>query len=148
MILLPSFQSRLFCRELKIVLAKFGRRLVPVSFKPPSTQRRTTMKVPTWKIAALLVAGCAWTAAWAHTPLCSCYDNGDGSVECEGGFSDGSSAAGVAMKVMDASGKVIQQGKMDKSSTFSFKKPAGNYSVLFDAGEGHRITIPSSKISK
>ncbi len=102
-----------------------------------------------WKVAALLMVGCAWTgAAWAHTPLCSCYDNGDGSVECEGGFSEGSSTAGVAMKVLDASGKVVQQGKMDKSSTFSFKKPAGNYSVVFDAGEGHRITIPSSKISK
>ncbi|MBK1637032.1 hypothetical protein CKO19_14985, partial [Rhodovulum adriaticum] len=31
--------------------------------------------------------------AQAHTPLCACYDNGDGTVLCEGGFSDGSSAA-------------------------------------------------------
>lgn len=108
-----------------------------------------TMKVQNITAAALLAAGLATcTAAWAHTPLCNCYDNGDGTVECEGGFSDGSSAAGVAMKVMDASGKVVLQGKMDKSSTYSFKKPAGNYSVMFDAGEGHRITIPSSKISK
>ena len=76
--------------------------------------------------------------AWAHTPLCSCYDNGDGTITCEGGFSDGSSAAGVAMKVMDASGKVVLQGKMDKSSTYSFKKPAGNYSVMFDAADNRR----------
>lgn len=107
------------------------------------------MKQQKWQKAALLVAGCVWAgAALAHTPLCSCYDNGDGTVECEGGFSDGSSAAGVKMNVMDASGKVVIQGKMDKNSAFSFKKPAGNYSVLFDAGEGHRITISSQKISK
>jgi hypothetical protein len=37
--------------------------------------------------------------ALAHTPLCSCYDNGDGTVTCEGGFSDGSSASGVQMRV-------------------------------------------------
>ena len=51
------------------------------------------MKQQKWQKAALLVAGCVWAGvALAHTPLCSCYDNGDGSVECEGGFSDGSSA--------------------------------------------------------
>ena len=37
--------------------------------------------------------------ALAHTPLCSCYDNGDCTVTCEGGFSDGSPAAGVQMRV-------------------------------------------------
>lgn len=87
-------------------------------------------------------------AALAHTPLCSCSDNGDGTVLCEGGFSDGSSARGVKISVSDASGKVVLQGKMDANSEFEFKKPAGAYTVLFDAGEGHRIKIPSSKISK
>ena len=101
-----------------------------------------------WSAATLLFAGCLWTGVTlAHTPLCNCSDNGDGTVECEGGFSDGSSAAGVKMSVMDAGGKVLQQGKMDKNSIFTFKKPAGNYSVQFDAGEGHTITIPSQKIN-
>ena len=44
---------------------------------------------------------------FSHTPLCSCYDNGDGTVTCEGGFSDGSSAAGVSMKVVDENSEVI-----------------------------------------
>ena len=85
-------------------------------------------------------------AAMAHTPLCSCFDNGDGTVTCEGGFSDGSSASGVRMVVKDGSGKVLIEGKMSKNSDFEFKKPEGDYSVIFDAGEGHVIDIPGSKI--
>lgn len=106
------------------------------------------MNVHQWKTSVSMLAGCLWAGAvLAHTPLCNCSDNGDGTVECEGGFSDGSSAAGVKMNVIDANGKVVQQGKMDKNSTFTFKKPAGNYSVRFDASEGHTITIPSQKIN-
>jgi hypothetical protein len=52
--------------------------------------RRTTFGIGMLMISSLIVA-----QVWAHTPLCSCYDNGDGTVTCEGGFSDGSSAAGV-----------------------------------------------------
>ncbi|NDY74139.1 hypothetical protein DO021_20055 [Desulfobacter hydrogenophilus] len=84
----------------------------------------------------------------AHTPLCSCYDNGDGSVTCEGGFSDGSSAAGVQMHVEDGAGKVLIQGKMDDDSEFTFDKPAGAYKVQFDAGEGHKITVDGKEITE
>jgi hypothetical protein len=86
--------------------------------------------------------------AYAHTPLCSCYDNGDGTVTCEGGFSDGSSAAGVQMRVEDAGGKVLLKGKMDKSSEYTFKKPSGPYKVVFDAGEGHVIKVEGKSIAK
>ncbi len=83
---------------------------------------------------------------FAHTPLCSCYDNGDGTVTCEGGFSDGSSASGVAMKVKDPAGKVLLEGKMNEDSEYTFEKPKGDYSVLFDAGEGHQIEVKSKEI--
>ncbi|WP_020587098.1 hypothetical protein [Desulfobacter curvatus] len=84
----------------------------------------------------------------AHTPLCSCYDNGDGTVTCEGGFSDGSSAAGVQMRVEDGAGKVLIQGKMDDDSEFTFDKPAGDYKVQFYAGEGHEITVDGKEITE
>ena len=84
--------------------------------------------------------------AFAHTPLCSCFDNGDGTVTCEGGFSDGSSASGVKMTVQDGTGKTLIEGKMSQNSDFEFKKPAGDYTVLFDAGEGHSIKIPGKDI--
>ena len=84
--------------------------------------------------------------ALAHTPLCSCLDNGDGTISCEGGFSDGSSASGVGMVVKDASGKVLIEGKMSENSDFEFEKPKGDYMVIFDAGEGHVIEIPGKDI--
>jgi len=84
--------------------------------------------------------------AFAHTPLCSCCDNGDGTVTCEGGFSDGSSASGVEMRVEDNSGKVLLRGKMDEDSEFTFDKPSGAYKVVFDAGEGHVVEIDGKEI--
>jgi hypothetical protein len=82
----------------------------------------------------------------AHTPLFSCFDNGDGSITCEGGFSDGSSAAGVAVRVVDKDGKVLMKDKLDKFSEYTVKKPAQEFSVIFDAGEGHQIKVPGKEI--
>lgn len=97
-------------------------------------------------VAALtLAAGLAAPAA-AHTPLAACYDMGDGTILCEGGFSDGSSAAGVPVRVTDGGGAVLIEGKMNDNSEFEFDKPAGAYSVNFDAGEGHQIEIPGRDI--
>ena len=95
---------------------------------------------------AVLAIGLTFAGrALAHTPLCSCYDNGDGTITCEGGFSDGSSASGVQMRVED-SGGVLIKGKMDEDSEFTFDKPAGAYKVVFDAGEGHVIEIDGKEI--
>ncbi len=84
----------------------------------------------------------------AHTPLCSCYDNGDGTVTCEGGFSDGSSASGVQMRVEDVQGKVLNNGKMDKNSEFTFEKPSVPYKIYFDAGPGHVVEIEGNDIAE
>jgi hypothetical protein len=84
--------------------------------------------------------------AFAHTPLCSCYDNGDATVTCEGGFSDGSSASGVQMRVEGNDGKVLLKGKMDQDSEFTFDKPSGPYKVVFDAGEGHVVEVDGKEI--
>jgi len=88
------------------------------------------------------------TGAFAHTPLMSCFDNGDGTVTCEGGFSDGSSASGVKMHVISASGKTILSGKMSEDSEFTYKKPEGKYKVVFDAGEGHKVEVKGSEIAE
>lgn len=84
--------------------------------------------------------------AFAHSPLMSCFDNGDGTVTCEGGFSDGSSAAGVKIHVKDGGGKVLKEGKMNEDSEVTFDKPAGAYMVIFDAGEGHSVEINGADI--
>ena len=84
--------------------------------------------------------------ALAHSPLCDCFDNGDGTITCEGGFSDGSSASGVKMHVMDGAGKVILEGKMSEDSEFTFDKPEGDYRVIFDGGEGHAVEVNGKDI--
>jgi len=86
--------------------------------------------------------------AFAHTPICSCSDAGDGTILCEGGFSSGSSAAGVAMKVVGADGKVLIEGVMNEDSEFTFKKPEGPYKVIFDAGPGHEVEVPGEEITE
>ncbi len=82
----------------------------------------------------------------AHTPLFACFDNADGSIFCEGGFSDGSSAAGVPILVKDGSGEAILKGELSRNSDIEFDKPEGDYSVVFDGGDGHDIVIPGSQI--
>ncbi len=85
--------------------------------------------------------------AVAHTPFCWCSDRGDGTVLCEGGFLDGSSAVGVKIQVVDANGKILVDGKMNEESEFTFKKPSGEYTVIFDAGFEHTVIVPSSEIT-
>lgn len=85
-------------------------------------------------------------AAFAHSPILNCFDNGDGTITCEGGFSDGSSASGVKMRITDAEGKDILEGKMNEDSEYSFNKPETDYKVIFDAGEGHAVEVEGSKI--
>lgn len=86
------------------------------------------------------------TIASAHSPVCVCIDNGDNTITCEGGFSDGSSAAGVKIFVTDNSGKDLYVGQMTQDSEYTFDKPAGDYKVLFDAGGGHSIEIDGKTI--
>ncbi len=84
----------------------------------------------------------------SHTPFCSCFDNGDGTITCEGGFSDGSSAAGISMKVVDMKGKVLIKGKMDENSEFTFKRPDVPFKVIFDAGPGHVVEVKGEDITE
>jgi hypothetical protein len=84
----------------------------------------------------------------AHTPLCACSDNGDGTVTCEGGFSDGSSASGVELRVETNGGRVLIKGEMSEDSEYTFDKPAQSYKVVFDAGEGHLVEVFGKEISE
>ena len=84
--------------------------------------------------------------ALAHTPLFSCYDFGDDTVLCEGGFSDGSSAKGTEILIIDGSGKELIKSKLNADSEIEFDKPSGEYKVLFNGGPGHSIEINGKDI--
>lgn len=85
------------------------------------------------------------STASAHTALMSCFDEGDGTITCEGGFSDGSSASGVKFRI-EQKGKVILETKMSEYSEVNFKKPGGDYQAVFDAGEGHQVYVDGNDI--
>jgi hypothetical protein len=96
-----------------------------------------------------LVLVAAWaTSADAHNAICECYDNGDETITCEGGFSDGAKAAGVPVRVLDASGKVLIDGAMTEDSDFTFARPDVDFRVEFDAGQGHVVTIDGRDIEE
>ncbi|MFP4333060.1 MAG: hypothetical protein ACLFQJ_07130 [Campylobacterales bacterium] len=84
-------------------------------------------------------------SAFAHTALMSCFDNGDGTVTCEGGFSDGSSASGVDFYII-VDGKKMNEVKFDEFGEVTYNKPDGSYSAFLYAGEGHEIEVKSSDI--
>ncbi len=90
----------------------------------------------------------AAATAQAHKPLVSCVDNGDNTITCQGGFSDGSSASGVIMQIKARDGRVLQRGLMDDNSEFTFDKPRDEFVVLFDAGPEHRLRVPGSRIAQ
>ncbi len=98
------------------------------------------------KTLLLLMSAVLPSAALAHTPLFSCYDFGDNTILCEGGFSDGSSASGVEVLVIDGSGKTLITSEINEDGEIEFEKPAGDYKVQFNAGPGHSIEVDGKNI--
>ena len=94
-------------------------------------------------LPALLFAGLLvqTSATMAHTPLFDCFDEDNGKIVCEAGFSDGASAEGIDVRVVNAQGRVVQQGKIEADGSVSFDRPDEEFSVQFQAGEQHTITV-------
>ena len=88
------------------------------------------------------------TPAVAHNAICDCFLNDDGTITCEGGFSDGSTATGIPVRIIDRDGKVLIDGAMNDKSEFTFATPDVAFKVEFDAGEGHVITIDGRDIEE
>lgn len=100
------------------------------------------------RAAALLLILCAGlsTQALAHNPLCECKEIDGEQIRCTGGFSDGSGAPGVTLDVIGYDESILLPGKLGPDSTLTFKKPAGEFYVLFDAGPGHVVEVDQGDI--
>ncbi len=92
------------------------------------------------------------TQAGAHTPLLLVEDNEDGTILLEGGFSDGSSGAGITILIVKdelykGGGKkllfkgklVLAKGKLDEFGELTVIKPKSRYLVVLNAGPGHVV---------
>ena len=97
----------------------------------------------------------------AHTPLLSVEDNEDGTIYLEGGFSDGSTGAGVTVlvvkdepyngkekKVLYNGKLVLAKGKLDEYAELTVVKPKVPYLIIFDAGPGHAVEKKGPAIAK
>ncbi|RGP56107.1 hypothetical protein [Pseudomonas abyssi] len=87
-------------------------------------------------LGALLCA----TAAQAHTPVCRCQLEAQ-QISCQGGYDDGSSADGIAMRVLAYSGETLADGVLDTRSRFSTPLPGQPFYILMDAGPGEMFEI-------
>jgi hypothetical protein len=104
--------------------------------------KRYTLSWPALALAAFALP------AIAHNAICDCFLNEDGTITCEGGFSDGASATGIPLRVLDRDGKVLIEGAMNEKSEFTFAKPDVDFRVEFDAGEGHVVKIDGRDIEE
>lgn len=93
----------------------------------------------------LITSALLISSANAHTAIMSCFDNADGTITCEGGFSDGSSGSGISMYIKQ-NNRTIVEGRMNEDSEFTFNKPNNSYTVYFDAGQGHLVAIKGEDI--
>lgn len=96
-------------------------------------------------VSALLLAGLS-APALAHNPMCECKQIENEQIRCTGGFSDGSGAPGVTLDVIGYDETILVPGKLGEDSTVTFKKPASEFYVLFDAGPGHVVEIDQADI--
>ncbi|WP_434681035.1 hypothetical protein J3P77_08330 [Pseudomonas sp. R1-18] len=95
--------------------------------------------------ACLLGLGLSGNAL-AHNPMCECKQIDNEQIRCTGGFSDGSGAPGVTLDVIGYDETILVPGKMGEDSTVTFKRPASEFYVLFDAGPGHVVEIDQADI--
>jgi hypothetical protein len=96
-------------------------------------------------LVALLILA---VPVYGHNAICDCYLNEDATITCEGGFSDGGTATGIPLRVIDRDGRILIDGKMNERSEFTFDKPAVMFRVEFDAGEGHIVRIDGRDIEE
>jgi len=88
----------------------------------------------------------ASAAAWAHFPVGQCKAIDEHTIQCKGGFSDGSNAPGLTLDVISYDEKILLSDKLDKNSSITFKRPAVPFYILFDAGAGHTVEVDHTQV--
>jgi len=103
---------------------------------------------PALRILTLPLLLLAATPALAHNPMCECSLVDAEQIKCTGGFSDGSGAPGVTLDVIGYDEQVLVGGKLGDDSSLTFKRPDGEFYVLFDAGPGHVVEVDHADIGE
>jgi hypothetical protein len=86
-------------------------------------------------------ASLLWLSAQAHTPLFDCFEEEGNQVVCEAGFSDGASAEGIEVRMINAQGRVLARKEIEADGSATFDRPDEEFTMVFTAGESHEITV-------
>lgn len=100
------------------------------------------------RTAVILAIALAAAPAAAHNALISCFDNGDQTVTCEAGYSDGASSAGQVIRVLQINKRLILEAKFSKDGTFTFKKPDVAFYIEFIGDSTHMATFDGEDLVK
>lgn len=103
----------------------------------------------TYAIAAAAIGGWLLSAAtaWAHSPLLACFYETDTTIVCEAGYSDGASAEGGDIRVLDGNQRLLIEGKFGPDSTYTFARPdAPVFQVDFIGDTTHMVTVFDDEI--
>ena len=87
------------------------------------------------------------TCAQMNQPTFECANAGALRVTCRGSFADGTSAAGIVVRVLDKHDHVVYVGSVDTLGRVTFRKPDAEFHVVFDAGQGNVRTILGSELT-
>jgi hypothetical protein len=85
--------------------------------------------------------------AQKHQPTFECANTGALRVTCRGSYLDGTSAAGIIVRVYDRNDRVVHVGTVDRTGRVTFRKPDAEFHVVFDAGQGNVLTILGSEMT-
>lgn len=111
------------------------------------------------KLGMLLMGLLLSMVAFAHSPLLSVDDNEDGTIYVEGGFSNGSTAGGTEILLLEDKAyngkdesfegkRVLLKTKLDSEGAAEIIKPnVLSYVVVMNAGPGHVATKKGIKIA-
>ena len=111
-------------------------------------RRRATGSVSA--LLALLVMGASSAGIGStqmHQPTFACASSGALRVTCVGSFMDGTSAAGITVRVFDKRDRVVYVGTVDAQGRISFRRPDAEFHVVFDSGKGEMLTILGSEMT-
>ncbi len=103
-----------------------------------------------WTAAAVVISTVTLSGmpAHAHNALISCFDNGDNTVTCEAGYSDGAPSSGQLVRVLQTNKRLIVEAKFDKEGTYTFKKPDVAFYVEFVGDSSHVATFDGDDLVK
>lgn len=93
---------------------------------------------PFFYLAIILISAFLISPVYAHTVVMGVEDNEDGTVTIEGVYSTQEIPVGAEVRLEDEKGKVLWKGKIDWEGLCTFEKPKVPYTIILDAGPGHK----------